>query len=495
MTPSLQGLENVLTDEQTQGGRWVPKTFTKPLRADFVSDGPRLRKFVALFCKTEKGEPLVLDEWQAWLVDRVLERYPDDWHVPELRGRLRYQQVVISVGRQNGKSELAQVFGFYGLMMHEAGPEMVSLASNADQANIIYKRVKFTIDNHPALKTRFKTTGTRGITRLDKPGTYKVKPAKADALQGIPVSMCLFDEVHLCPSDMWGAMLFGTAARADGLVVGLTTAGDETAELLKTLYEAGRESAAGNGSERFGFFCWEAEEGCELWDKEAWLDANPSIACGRIDLDAQQEKVRHLPEDQIRRFRLNQFTSSVSTWLPIHLWLASKGEPLKPQEDVVFAVDRTPHWEHAYISGAVKDGTQVHTGFIRDLRKPTTDWLLEVCEDLYAKHTPRTFVMDNKTLGDLADKLEARGIPVKRLNLGDVTNACTTAYSLISQGLVVHDGDTRLSQQMPFATKRNTGDTWRISRVDSKHFIDAVMAMVFAVWFANNDEDAGVQIF
>ena len=225
--------------ESVTDARWLPGVYTAPLSPTFISDGPKLRKFVELFCRTEDGQPLVLDPWQAWWVDHVLERYPDDWHDKELAGRLRYRQVVTSMGRQNGKSELAQVLGFYGLMMHEAGPYVLSLASNADQATIIYNRVKFTIDFNGNLRSRFQT-GTRGITRLDKPGTYKVKPAKADALQGIPVTLCLFDEVHLCPPDMWTAMVMGTTAKADGIVVGITTAGDDTSTLLKELLTKAR---------------------------------------------------------------------------------------------------------------------------------------------------------------------------------------------------------------------------------------------------------------
>lgn len=483
-----------MTTATFNGQRWVPRTYTKPLSEDFVSDGPTLRKFVALFCRTEDGKPLVLDPWQAALVDHVLERYPDDWPVEELRGRLRYRSCVISMGRQNGKSELAQVFGFYGLMMHEPGPYMLSLASNADQAHIIYRRVKFTIDNHPDLKKRFKTTGTRGITRLDKPGMYQVKPAKADALQGIPVSMCLFDEVHLCKPDMWSAMVLGTTARDDGIVVGITTAGDDTSALLADLYVQGRDAASGQGSERFGFFLWEAPEGCKVDDPEALLDANPALASGRLDMDVVLEQVRGMPEDQARRYRLNQFTSSTSTWLPVHLWLASVGEPLQPQSGVVFAVDRTPQWEHATITATIKTDEGVHTHVVADLRKPNNDWLLELCERLN-KHNPSAFIMDGKTLGDLADKMEARGMNVRRLTLSDVTNACTTAYSLISQGQVTHNGDPLLRQQMPFATKRNVGDTWRISRADSKTFIDAVMATVFGIWYANTVDEAPVQVF
>lgn len=475
--------------------RWLPGTFTKPLSPTPVSDGPRLRRFVELFCKTEDGNPLVLDPWQAWLLDAILERYPDDWPVEELRGRLRYRQVVVSMGRQNGKSEIAQVLGFYGLMMHEPGPYMVSLASNADQANIIYNRVRFTIDQSANLTRRFKTTGTRGITRLDKPGTYKVKPAKADALQGIPVTSCLFDEVHLCKPEMWTAMVLGTTAKRDGIVIGITTAGDDNSTLLKELYEQGKAAVAGTGSERFGFFLWEAPEGCRVDDPEALMDANPALASGRLDMEVVLDAVRSMPEDQARRYRLNQFVSSQSSWLPMSLWHAAGSTETAPDGPVVFTVDRTPSWEYATVTATQKasDG-YIYTQVVASIRKPNLEWLTDLCIRLNA-HNPQTFVMDGYTLGDLGKELAARGIETRILRQSDVTNACATSYSLLAQGKVRHADDDLLRQQMPFAVKKNVGDAWRINRQASSNSIDAVMATVMGIYVADTSKEVGIQVF
>ncbi|WP_156718167.1 terminase large subunit domain-containing protein [Nocardioides sp. Leaf307] len=473
--------------------RWIPGTYTSPLSPDFVSDGPVLRKFVELFCKTEDGNPLVLDAWQAWLVDHVLERYPDDWHEEDKRGRLRYRSVVISMGRQNGKSELAQVFGFYGLMMHEAGPYVLSLASNADQATIIYNRVKYSIDSNRHLNNRFKTTGTRGITRLDKPGTYKVKPAKADALQGIPVTLCLFDEVHLCPPDMWSAMILGTTAKKDGLVIGITTAGDDNSTLLKTLYDQGKQSVAGTGSQRLGFFVWEAPEGCKVDDPEALMDANPALASGRLSMDVALEQVRSMQEADARRFRLNQFVSSESSWLPMSMWHRAEEGPV-PIESPVFTVDRTVNWEYATITATVKTDEGVHTGVVASIRKPNLEWLVSVCEQLQ-RHNPSMFVMDGYSLGDLGNELNMRGMPTKIMRKADVTNACATAYALIATGKVKHAGDPLLAQQLPFAVRKNDGAGYRVNKGSSSSHIDAVMATIFGIYVAANQSEQVLQLF
>ena len=471
---------------------WLPAVYTQPLSENYISDGPRLRAFVERFWKTEDGKPFRLDDWQADLIDRVLERYPEDHPDPNKAGRLRYRQVLISVARQNGKSVFAAIFGLYGLMMHEAGPTVIGLASNADQANIIYKRVKYVIDAHPKLKRRFKTTGTRGITRLDKPGMYMVKPAKADALQGFATTLCLFDEVHLCAPEMWQAMVKGTTAKDDGMVLGITTAGDDNSVLLKDLYKTGREAASGvKDLERFGFFCWEAPEGVAIDDPDAIRAANPAVVAGRVPVERLQEQVNTEPETTALRYTHNRFTASESAWLPLSMWFKAVGEPVEGKP--VFSVDRTRDWEHATITASIKQGDSIYTEVVQSFNRPSLQMLVDACLDLN-RHGPITFVMDGYTLSDLHKELERRGVPSKLMRQGDVTNACAMSYALIAQGKVTHANDELLRKQMPFAVKKNKGEAWRINPAPG-HFIDAVMSTVFGIYVANTKEDVGLQIW
>jgi hypothetical protein len=166
----------------------LPTLYTEPLSKDFKTDGDKLIEFAEIAWKSpENPDGLQLDEWQKWLLRAILERYPDD--NPMYPGRLRYRQVVISVGRQNGKSLIAAMLGLYGLLLHEIGPQCISLASSTDQANIVYNRVLYVINSNQFLKKRFKrATETRGIVTADGGGRYDVKAAKEAALQGIPIS-------------------------------------------------------------------------------------------------------------------------------------------------------------------------------------------------------------------------------------------------------------------------------------------------------------------
>lgn len=477
----------------------LPTVYTRPLSEDYPTDGTKLREFVDRFVKTVQGRDFVKQEWQLELFDRVLERYPANHPDPDKAGHLRYRQVVISFGRQNGKSVIAALLGLYGLTKHVKGPSVIGLASNADQANIIYDYVKETIDGAPALRERFKTTSTRGIKRLGRVGSYKIKPAKADALQGFPTSMCLFDEVHICDPDMWQAMVKGTTSFDDGIVIGLTTAGNDDSILLKSLYELGRKAAAGDPDlERFGFFCWEAPEGSAVDDPNAIKAANPSVAAGLIPVSRIQDQVRTEPPHMARRFTLNQFVTGSSPWLDVSQWLSLGSGGLPEGTRPVLTVERTPGRAHASITATAKVDGRFYTELVADYgddqTDPTDEFLLEECMKLN-RHNPVVFAMDKYPLGDLAKMLESRGVPVRVItSLTDICKASEFAYRQVSTGKLTHTHDERLTAQIPRAVvKQLTDERYRIVR--TKVPADMVLGMAIGLYVAETYQEIGIQLF
>ena len=266
-------------------GDWHPARFTPSLTGDeeFPTQGEKLISFALRYWSVpDIGKLRQLDPWQEWLIRHVLETYPDDWPVAHLRGQLRFRQVVISMGRQNGKSLLAALFVIYFLALHVKGPRVIGLASIERQAKIVYDRVRFGIDASADLSRALKTTGTRGITRRDGSGIYQTLPAKEESAQGELSSGAIYDELHLGLAALWDALVLSQRAKANGLVVGISTAGDDSSELLIKLYRDG-EAAIEGSDERFGFFCWEAPDD-ELTEAGV-IAANPGVACGRIPFD------------------------------------------------------------------------------------------------------------------------------------------------------------------------------------------------------------------
>lgn len=475
----------------------LPTIYTKPLSEDFPSDGDKLAELVDVAWRSpENPDGIELDPWQKWLLKHVLERYPEGH---ELAGQLRYRQVVISMGRQNGKSLLGGILGVYGLLIHQkSGAQVLSLASSIDQARIIYNRVLFVIQNNPYLSKRFKKASeSRGIVTADGTGRYDVKPAKEGALQGIPISLCLFDELHLAKEGMWSAAVLGTAQRRDGMVLGITTAGDQNSQTLLDLYKQGQKAAAGDPElERFGFFVWEAPQHAKVTDIDALKQANPSIAAGRIPIDEVLSDMKTLPEHEARRYRLNQFISgTASSWITSDTFRKAGTKVNVDQTGGVFAVDITKNWEHATIAYANAVGDEHQTELVQTFVNTNETQLFNRLVDLYQKHQPRAIALDDRALPGLGKRLKLAGIPTYQLWTKEVSAACSVVYALFSTGKGKHNNDPLLISQSPNGIAKYSGETWLISRKESLGEIDALMATVMALYVSTRAENASIGVF
>lgn len=475
----------------------LPAIYTQPLSEDFPTDGDKLIELVKVAWKSpELPDGLQLDEWQEWLLRHLLERFPEGH--PNA-GELRYRQAVVSMGRQNGKSLLAAILGVYGMLMHQkSGASVISLASSIDQARIIYNRVLFVIQSNAFLSKRFKKASeSRGIVTADGTGRYDVKPAKEGALQGIPISLCLFDELHLAKKGMWSAAVLGTAQREDGIVIGITTAGDQSSETLLELYKTGQVAASGDPElQRFGYFCWEAPQHAKVDDPDALRAANPSISAGRLSLDNVLSDLKTIPEHEARRYRLNQFISgTAASWIPSDTFRKAGDRLNIPQTGGVFAVDISKNWEHATIAYANQVGEEHHSELVRTFVSPNETTLFNALVELHHKFAPRAIALDDRALPGLGKRLKLAGFPVWQLWTKEISAACSVVYSMFANGEAKHNNDPLLIVQSPKGIAKYSGETWLISRKESLGEIDALLATVMSLYVSARAEHAAIGVF
>ena len=454
---------------------------TQPLREDFTSalDLVYAEGFTYLEVIQRvwlKAYGFELEAWQVDLLRRMTEL---------VDGHLRYRQVLVSMGRQNGKTEIAAALALWRLLLGQDS-WTVGIASSREQADFVYDRTRKAIDRTGWLQDEFTATGTRG-TKGTNGAKYTVKPAKDGALQGIPVALGIVDEVHLLKMELWTALVNGTGARPDTLVVGITTAGDESSELLKHLYELGAKAIAGD-IEGFGFFLWEAPEP-RVPDSDEELAqfliaANPALASGRVDMATTIQDVRSMPTQDALRYRLNRFVSGSDTsFVTGAMWAQnarSVDEPF-PEGHCYFTVDSDPDMRYATITRTIKSEGFYYTELVASVPQPTDELLEKLCRWLY-KYQPVAFVMDSKL--SLADRLKKRGYPVKVITGGDVLGASSLFYAKLAQRKVKHGNDPLMSLQLPNTIRKTVGDTFKIFRKDKSVTIDAVRATAFGVYAA-----------
>jgi phage terminase large subunit-like protein len=443
----------------------------------------------------DNPDGIKLDEWQVWLLRHLLERYPTDHSNPDLAGRLRYRSCVVSVPRQSGKSLIGAILGLWGVAMRNG--QSLSLASNTEQAMVIYSRVLQTIMGNPELKEMFKkTTERRGIVSADGLSRYDVRPAKESSLQGLRVDTVLADELHIWKKGMWTAVIQGTAASPDGIIIGITTAGDASSETLIDLYKQGERSVNGDPAlERFGFFCWEAPEGSEI-DGDAILASNPAVECGRIPLERVLGDLATIPEHEARRYRLNQFISGVSeSWLPMPVFHANAGHGIGDLNGAVLSVSVNAKLDFGTIAAAKKNGDKIETELVASLVNPSENRLYDLLTTLYKKHGCSAIVIDGNSMPSLQKRLKNASYPLWQLWSKEVAAACSTTFALFQQNKIEHNNDPLLIAQTPRGVARYVGENWYLSRKASLGDIDSVLATILAVYVANIEKAPSIGVF
>lgn len=474
---------------------WLPARFTAALDPDFTTEWTRYGPIiVAAWAMLD----IELDEWQIWLLSRVMETYPPGH---PRAGELRYRQVLISVGRQNGKTEIASALALWGLLRKRGGLT-VGIASSTEQAALVYERARKVIGLNPELAALFRrVTGTRGL-ELHNGASYITKAAKSAALQGLPIHTGIVDEVHIVDPELWADLVNGTGARPNALIVGITTAGGDHSALLKDLYATAEKAIAGD-AERFGAFVWEAPES-KVPDADAELlellkPANPRLASGKVDAATFVSDVRTTPggNSGIIRYRLNRFTSGTEAFIDLARWGKAQrvhGTPW-PEGTPVFAVDWSAAQGFATIAAAVLDGAgTIHTEIVATIVNPTIETLTAECEAL-AGHWPSAFVMYSYRLRELGNELKRRGYPVSLYSPADIVRGSNSFYARVQRRTISHAGDALLTVQLPRTIRKPHGDSFIISTTDSSFEIDAVLATVMAVHAAEVTPTPTISVF
>jgi phage terminase large subunit-like protein len=463
---------------------WPPTRYTEPLRPDFESLFDRFEPVLRIAWRRARGYEL--EAWQVALL-RAITELTD-------AGRLRFRTVLVSLARQSGKSEIVAALGLLFLLW-KASPYVVGIASNREQAELVYKRAMDVILNNPALRKRFdRITGTRGIS-TNTGGVWELKPAKSAALQGIPVDLGVVDEVHLVKPDLWTDLVNGLGGRADCMVVGITTAGDSASELLLSLYDLESPS--------FGKFIWEAPEARIPEDDETLAEyikaANPAVASGRIDAAVYVEDVRAEERKGKReakaaiRYRLNRFVdgAGADAFISPGDWAALAEPSAAPAGVLYFGIDAPQGLTACTIAGAWKDADGItHTSVVVSWTRPSLSRIGDAAVDLYSRFGPAAFVTDSRNGRSITEELKRRGLPVIVAGYGDVLAGDAMLYSKVVHREIRHTNDEPMLHQMLTAQRVTKGDAWRVvARRGTPWGIDAIRATGNAVWATETQQE------
>ena len=476
LTPELQRADLLPLPD------WQPAFYTPA--QNFVSDGDDVIAFAERYCMVTKGfeagQGLVFRPWQRWLMRSLYERNE--------QGRLRYRRSLIVVARKNGKSLLGSSIALYGLFAGEPGAEVYSAAGDRQQARIVFNEVKQQIVANPLLASECKVY--RDAIEVPRFGSvYRVLSSDGKLAQGLNPSTVIFDELHVQPnSELYDALTLGSGARQEPQVVGITTPGYDLESLCGQLYLYGKRVAGGEIDDpSFGFFCWEADADCDLFDRAQWAKANPNLSEGLLDLEDMESAAKQTSEMAFRRYRLSQWVRSQESWLPAGAWEQGiSTEQLIDGEPTWLGVDMAlKHDSIAIVAVQKREDKFVARAQIYHPESSGVD-VAEVeayIRKMHRQYRLQEVAFDPAFFQRSAEILHDDGLPMIEFpqSASRMVPACGQAYELIVAGRVLHDGSPTFTDQVLSAAQRMTDSGWRLSKGKSRRKIDASIALVMAL--------------
>lgn len=280
----------------------------------------------------EKGQPFILQEWQRKIVRDLF-----GWLRPD--GTRRYRMAYIEVPRKNGKSTFAAGIALYLLLCDkEARPQVYSAAGDRKQAGVVFNMARDMVrDGSDRLKelTRLRQYEIQAIRNR---GWYEACSAEAYSAHGKSPHGILFDELHTQPNRMfWDALLSGRGARANSLVLAISTAGYDRQSICWEVHQRAVAAIADPDSDpTFYGVIFGAPDDADWTDEKVWEKANPNYGVSvKIDFlreECQTAKDNPAEENKFRNLYLNQWTEQAVRAIPMHCWDKNCTEKLTAEE-------------------------------------------------------------------------------------------------------------------------------------------------------------------
>lgn len=203
----------------------------------------------------------------------------------DIEGIRKYREVLLIVGKKNGKSLLASIVGDYMLTADgEPGPEVYAVATKKDQAKKIWLASKLMVKKSPALRKRVKALVSELYCDFND-GIFRPLSSDSDTLDGMNVHCCLMDELQQWKAGkaLFNIMADGTTAREQPLIFETTTAGTIREDLYDEKYDEatriinGYFDPVGYHDEHFLPLIYELDSRKEWTDPKCWKKANPGL--------------------------------------------------------------------------------------------------------------------------------------------------------------------------------------------------------------------------
>lgn len=323
-----KGEINVCNDVRLACQRFINQLENKEW--EWVFD-PRVPAHVLQFASTlqhtkgpQAGEAVILEPFQILLICATYGfRSKKD-----LTKRM-VTDVILFIPRKAGKSTLTAVLCLYELLCGESGPEVYTLATNREQATIVFDASKGFVENMPRdLATLFNPSKYNISKKGDTQSIFKAlsRDTKKSGDGKNPSCVVVDESAQITDRNSIEVLHSGMVARQNPLRVYITTASftkDTKFYEDLSMYQSMLRGEATDNSRWFGLL-YGLDLGDDWRDPVNWAKANPmhGISVYEDAIAQRAEEAKHKPAalNEFLCKTLNVWVSANAAWLDRTHW-------------------------------------------------------------------------------------------------------------------------------------------------------------------------------
>lgn len=435
--------------------------------------------------------------------------------------------VILFIPRKAGKSTLTAIIALYELLCGEKGAEVFTLATNREQATIVFDAAKGFIENMPSQLSSLFNVSKYEVKKIgDTQSMFKAlsRDTKKTGDGKNPSCVIIDEAAQITDRNSIEVLHSGMVARANPLRIYITTASFTKETKFyedMNLYKSMLTGEANDNPKWFGLL-YGLDQQDDWQDSNNWKKANPmhgiSVFDDAIAQRAEEAKNKPATLNEFLCKTLNIYVSANSAWVDRRYWDESitvmpndKPESTflafdlaysrdlnavctlhRYSEEKFFAefqfflpeesLDLIPnHYKSIFLQAHQSGILRLTQGNVTDLNEVET-YIKQQC----LKYDVKEIGYDPYNAASLVANLYAEGLPVKKVGQGMavLSNPSKTAEQLILKKGIMHDGNPFVGWQLGNAevyTDVNGNVKVRKNEADTSAKVDGIIAMIMAL--------------
>ena len=480
--------------------------------------------FVAILVHTkgpDAGKQIVLEPFQIFLICGIYGfRHKKD-HTKRMT-----TDVIVFIPRKAGKSTLTAIMGLYELAFNEAGAEVFTLATNREQASIVFDAARSMIENMPAeIKAWYRVSKYEIGKANDSQTMFRaLSRDNKKSGDGKNASCAIIDEAaQIIDRNSIEVIFSGMVARKNPLRIFITTASfTKDTKFYEDMasFESMLNGDAPDNPHWFGLLYGLDPQ--DNWkDETTWAKANPmhgiSVYQEAIKERCEQAKLKPPALNEFLCKTLNVYVSANTAWIDRDYWDKSIGEDKADPEEVFIGFDLAAtrdlnavctlkryasedyyadfkfflpeealsliptHYRGIFDQAVQSKILHITEGNVMDDRE-----ISEYIKQQASLYNVKEVGYDAYNAASLVARLHDNSIPVKKVGQGMavLNNPSKHVEKLIMQNAIKHNGNPFVGWQLgncEVYTDVNGNIKIRKNEADKSAKVDGIIALIIAM--------------